>query len=69
MAVAGRPIDGDSAFHKALTSGVDVVDAKGEMAEVSPARVFLRVPVVGEFQERRLLHLGPIFVLGRRQEI
>ena len=44
--VAGRPVDRHAVLLQAPAGGVDVVDLVGEMAEVAPARVRLRIPVV-----------------------
>ena len=54
VAVARRPVDGDAAVHQAFAGGVDVVDLIGEVAEIAAALVVLRIPVVGQFDQRRL---------------
>ena len=40
----------------------------GQVAEIAPLAVFLRVPVEGELQEGRALGGGAALVVGRRQE-
>src|SRR5256885_5061698 len=59
--VARGPQDGHAVIAQALAGGVDVLHGVGQVPEVTPAAVALRVPVVGE------LHLGRL-VAGRRQE-
>src|SRR5690606_41685626 len=68
VAVARRAVDGDAGIHQALAGVVDIVDLVGEMAEVAPALVVLRIPVEGELDERRLLVDAALLVLGRGEE-
>ena len=63
VAVARRPVDVTPAFCSLRAIGVDVVDLVGEMAEIAPAGVGLRVPVVGEFDQRRLVRLGVLDIV------
>jgi len=53
--VPRRPVDRHAVVHQALAGGVDIVDRVGEVPEVAPAGVGLGVPVVGEFDLRRLV--------------
>ncbi len=53
MAVARRTIDGDAVIHQVLAEGVDVIDLIGEVAEIAAAGIFLRVPIIGEFEAGR----------------
>jgi hypothetical protein len=48
-----------------LAGGVDVVDLVGEVAEIAAALVVLRIPIVGQLDQRRLLVDAPLLVFGR----
>ena len=56
------------AIHELLAERVDVVHLIGEVAEIAPLAVFLRIPVEGELQQRRLLLLRHVCVVGRPKE-
>ena len=56
------------AFCSLVASRVDVVDGIGEMAEIAPAGIDLRVPVVGELHQRRLRLFRVLGVAGRGEE-
>ena len=53
-AVARRAVDGDALFLQIFAEFVDVIDLVGEVAEIAAAGIFFRIPVVGQFQKRRL---------------
>jgi hypothetical protein len=44
---------------QALAEGIDVVDLIGEVAEIAPARINLRIPVIGELDRRLLTSFRP----------
>jgi hypothetical protein len=67
-AVAGRAVDGDAGLLQAVAEGVDVVHLERQVAEVAALAVGLRVPVVGQLQQRSLLGAGAATVLRCRQE-
>jgi hypothetical protein len=72
VAVARRPVDGDSRLHQAIAGRVDVVDLVGEVSEIAVLAVFLLVPIIGQLDQRRaaVLRSGleQGFVLRRAQE-
>src|SRR5581483_3209277 len=53
LAVTRRSVDGDAKLHQAIAGRIDIVDLIGEVTEVTILAVFLLVPVVGEFNQRR----------------
>ena len=61
-AVAGRAVDGDAAVQEFPAGLVDVIDGEGKMAEVAPAGIFLRIPVVGQ------LDLGLRALVGGQED-
>jgi hypothetical protein len=52
-AVARRHIYRDSGVDRLLAQGVDIVDLERQVAEISPALVYLAVPVIGQLDQRR----------------
>src|SRR6056297_1441021 len=62
-AITRRAVDGDTLIHQLLAGGVDIIDAIGEMAEIAPATIFMLVPVIGEFEQRRAGLLGAFDIL------
>jgi len=62
--VPRRAVDRHARVHQLLANRVDVVDPVGEMAEISPASIDFRIPVVGEFDERRLVLARPFGIAG-----
>src|SRR5215470_10969416 len=53
-AVARWPIDEDARFHEAGAHRIDIVDLKGKVAKIACFAVVLRVPVMGELEQRRI---------------
>ena len=73
MAVARRPIDGDTRCHQSLAGGVNVINEKCQMAERTTHRVgFCRLsivrPVPCQLQQRRLLGTRVDLVVRSGQE-
>ncbi|AIJ55266.1 hypothetical protein C086_01196 [Brucella abortus F6/05-3] len=68
MAVARRAIDGDAGAFQLLAGGIDIVHHIGEVAEIAPAGIGFRVPVIGQFQFRRALRPGAICIGGGCEE-
>src|SRR5690606_36614375 len=66
--VARRPVDRHALVHQPLAGGVDVVHLIGEVAEIAPARIVFRVPVVGQLDQRRLAGDAGFLVLRRGEE-
>ena len=66
----GRAVDGDTAVRNLLAGGVNIIHLEGDMAEIAPAGVLFRVPVIGQLKHRRRLGrpFHPFHVAGRRQE-
>jgi hypothetical protein len=60
--VPRRAVDGYAGIREALAEGIDVIDPVGEVTEVAPAGVLLRVPVVGQ------LHLGFLVPRGGKED-
>src|SRR5260370_15683488 len=58
LAIARRAVDGDTHFLQAVAGRVDVVDLVGEVAEIAVLAVFLLIPIVGKFDQRRAPSLG-----------
>ena len=55
VAIPRRSTDRHSAVHQLLTARVDVLDLVGEVAEVTPPRVLLGVPVMRQLDLRELI--------------
>ena len=53
VTVAWGTMDGDAVLHERLARRVDVIHLEGEVAEIAPAPIVLRIPVVGELERRR----------------
>ncbi len=68
MTVARRAVDRHPCRLQLGAGCVDVVDAIGEMAEIAAAAIGLRVPVVGEFDKRRLVAPRLVSVAGRGEK-
>ena len=68
MTVARRTINGDAAVLQSLAQGVDVVDQKGQVAEIAAAGIAFRVPVVGKFQGGAFFFFGLGFVIRGGQK-
>ena len=51
-AVARGSIDGDALLLKLLAIVIDIVDFERQMAEIAPAGIGFRIPVVGQFDGR-----------------
>jgi hypothetical protein len=51
--VTWRPIDHNTSIHEPLTSVVDVCDLVSQMPEISTPIIFLRIPIMGELNNRR----------------
>ena len=47
MAITWRPVDGHAVVLKFLTQCIDIVNAVGQMTEVTSTGIFLRIPVIG----------------------
>src|SRR5215510_14235124 len=52
--ITRRSIDRDPCFHQLFAGRIDVVDLVGEMTEVPGLPAILSLPIVGEFDKRRL---------------
>src|SRR2546421_672929 len=66
IAVARRPIDRDSGLHQLLASRIDIVHLVGEVAEMPRFAIVFGIPIVGEFDERRLAGRAPLALLDLR---
>ena len=68
MAVARRAVDRHAGRLELGAGRVDVVDAIGEMTEIAAAGIDLRVPIVGELDQRRLILFRPLDIAGGGEE-
>jgi hypothetical protein len=65
---SNEPSSSSSSIRSRAVSLPDVVDLVGEVAEIAPALIVLRIPIVGQFEQRRLVRDAGIFVIRRGQE-
>ena len=68
MAVARRTIDRHAGRLELGADRVDVVDRIGEMSEITPGGIGLRIPVVSEFDRRLPARLRLLYIIGRGEE-
>ena len=55
MPVARWTVDCHAGIHQPLASLVNIIDLIGEMTKIAAARIILRVPIIGQFEKRRLI--------------
>ena len=68
MAVARRTVDRHASRLELGAGRVDIVDGIGEMTEITPAFVFLGIPIVGELHGRLPARLRLLGIIGGSEE-
>src|SRR6185437_9056873 len=58
VAIARRSVDRDTLLHEVRAGRIDVLDLIRQMAEIAPAGIALRIPVVGELDLRGVVTGG-----------
>ena len=68
MPITRRPVDHDAILLEPGAEVVDIVDLVSQMAEIAAAGVILGIPIIREFEARRLFFPGHSNVITRSKK-